>query len=122
MLTAKFVSIRQKVGDGRFNSMRTLELTKQLIASNAHFSNNEWVDRLMLDYDRQVDQFCRIQKPDDKRRLSIKNEQQNLFWSNFKALRLATGLITKMAPPLSRSSIHYASFNAVEVKIRNKFN
>ena len=27
-----------------------------------------------------------------------------------------------MAPIMSRSNIHYASFNAVEVKIRNKFN
>jgi len=27
-----------------------------------------------------------------------------------------------MAPSMSRSNIHYASFNAVETKIRNKFN
>ena len=27
-----------------------------------------------------------------------------------------------MAPSMSRSNIHYASFNAVEVKIRSKFN
>ena len=27
-----------------------------------------------------------------------------------------------MAPSMSRSDIHYASFNAVEIKIRNKFN
>jgi len=37
ILTAKFVQIRQKVGDSRFNTVRTLELTKQLIQTNAHF-------------------------------------------------------------------------------------
>ena len=30
-------------------------------------------------------------------------------------------MITKMAPSMSRCNIHYASYNAVEVKIRNKF-
>jgi len=44
-----------------------------------------------------------------------------LFWENFRALRLATGLIPKMAPSMSLTDIHYSSFNAVEVKIRNKF-
>ena len=45
-----------------------------------------------------------------------------MFWCNFKSLELATGLIPKMAPSMSRSNIHYSSFNAVETKIRNKFN
>ena len=83
--------------------------------------NNDWVDRLVLDLDRQVDQFCRISKLEDKRKYQVKNDLQSLFWTNFKALRLATGLTPKMAPSMSRCHIHYASFNAVEVKIRNKF-
>lgn len=102
--------------------MRTLELTKQLIQTNAHFKNNDWVDNLMLDMDRQVDQFCRISKLESDRKTQVKADIQGLFWSNFKSLHLATGLIPKMAPSMSRSSIHYASFNAVEVKIRTKFN
>lgn len=93
-----------------------------LIQANGHFKNNDWVDRLMLDFDRQVEAFCRISKLDDERKNSIKSDLQNLFWSNFKSLQLATGLIPKMAPSMSRSNIHYASFNAVETKIRNKFN
>mmetsp|Transcript_13586 Transcript_13586/g.17206 ORF Transcript_13586/g.17206 Transcript_13586/m.17206 type:complete len:137 (-) Transcript_13586:2268-2678(-) len=71
--------------------------------------------------DRQVDQFCRISKLESDRKTQVKADLQGLFWSNFKVLRLATGLIPKMAPSMSRCSIHYASFNAVEVKIRNKF-
>ena len=102
--------------------MRTLELTKILIQANAHYKNNDWVDRLILDFDRQAEVHCRISKLDDERKSAIKVDLQNLFWGNFGSLQLATGLIPKMAPIMSRSNIHYASFNAVEVKIRNKFN
>lgn len=75
----------------------------------------------MLDMDRQVDMFCRISKLEDSRKNQAKDDLQNLFWSNFKSIKQATGLITKMAPSMSRCNIHYASYNAVEVKIRNKF-
>ena len=122
ILTAKFCQIRASVGDSRFNQIRTLDLTKLLIQANGHFRNNDWVDRLVLDYDRQVEQFCSIRSNPDEKKTMVKADLQNLFWSNFKSLQLATGLIPKMAPSMSRSNIHYASFNAVEVKIRNKFN
>ena len=121
-MTAKFVQIRQKIGDSRFNTVRTLELTKQLIHTNAHYKNNDWVDRLMLDLDKQVDSFCKISKLEFERKALLKSDLQMLFWSNFKSLNLATGLVPKMAPSMSRCIIHYPSFNAVEVKIRNKFN
>lgn len=68
MLTAKFVKIRQKIGDSRFNTGRTLELTKQLVSTNAHFKNNDWVDRLILDLDKQVDSFCKISKLESERK------------------------------------------------------
>ncbi len=71
--------------------------------------------------DRQVELFCRISKLEDTRKNQAKSDLQNLFWSNFKSLKQATGLITKMAPSMSRCNIHYASYNAVEVRIRNKF-
>ena len=122
ILTAKFCQIRASVGDSRFNQIRTLDLTKLLIQANGHFRNNDWVDRLVLDYDRQVEQFCSIRSNPAEKKTMVKADLQNLFWSNFKSLQLATGLIPKMAPSMSRSNIHYASFNAVEVKIRNKFN
>ena len=76
----------------------------------------------MIDLDRQVEIFCRIPKLEAERKTRLKSEIQALFWSNFKSLDLATGLVPKMAPSMSRSIIHYPSFNAVEVKIRNKFN
>ena len=122
ILTAKFCQVRARVGDSRFNQARTLDLTKVLIQANAHYRNNEWVDRLMLDLDRQVDQFCRMSKLEGDRKNAARADLQSIFWDNFKNLRQATGLIAKMAPSMSRSNIHYSSFNAVEVKIRNKFN
>ena len=120
-MTAKFCKIRQTCGDSRFNQYRTLELTKMLIQANGHFKNTDWVDRLMIDFDRQVEAFCRISKLEDERKNSIKTDLKNLFWGNFKSLKMATGLIPKMAPSMSRSNIHQASFDAVETKIRNKF-
>ena len=75
----------------------------------------------MLDLDRQVDQFCRMSKLEDGRKNAAKSDLQSIFWDNFKNLRQATGLIAKMAPSMSRSNIHYGSFNACELKIRNKF-
>lgn len=121
MLTAKFIQIRQNVGDSRFNIVRTLDLTKQLVQANAHFKNNDWVDRLIIDLDKQVDHFCKFNKLETERKSQVKADLQALFWTNFKVLSLATGLVPKMAPSMSRCIIHYPSFNAVEVKIRNKF-
>lgn len=68
-----------------------------------------------------MESFCRFSKLEDERKTALRLDLQNLFWEHFKSLRLATGLIPKMAPSMSRSDIHYASFNAVEIKIRNKF-
>ena len=60
----------------------------------------------MIDFDRQVEAFCRISKLEDERKNSIKTDLKNLFWGNFKSLKMATGLIPKMAPSMSRSNIH----------------
>ena len=64
LLTGKFCQIRNKVGENRFNQFRTLELTKDLIRANAHFKNADWIDRLLIDFDKQVDAVCKIQKFD----------------------------------------------------------
>ena len=37
LLTAKFCEIRNRVGENRFNQFRTIELTRDFIAANAHF-------------------------------------------------------------------------------------
>ena len=46
-----------------------------------------------------------------------------MFWKNFKTLKLASGLIPKLAPiaKLATSNFHYASFNSVEYKLRTKY-
>ena len=48
---------------------------------------------------------------------------QMLFWKNFKILKQAAALIPKLAPcsKMSTSNFHYASFNAVEYKLRTKY-
>ena len=46
-----------------------------------------------------------------------------MFWKNFKILKQAAVLIPKLAPSskMSVSNFHYASFNAVEYKLRSRY-
>jgi len=48
---------------------------------------------------------------------------QKLFWTNFNSVKLAHGLIPKLAPcsKMSSSNFHYASFNSVENKLRSRY-
>jgi hypothetical protein len=80
LITARFCQMNAKAGESRFNQMKRFELTKQLIQANSLFKNTEWVDRLLIDLDKQVNAINRIPKLDNERKLSAQVDLQGLFW------------------------------------------
>lgn len=83
------------------------------------------MDRLLIDLDKQVNALNRIQQLDSERKASAFKDLQGLFWSNFSSVKLSVVLVPKLAPNLlnvHEGKSHYPSFNAVEFKIRSKFN
>ena len=128
LLTAKFCQLSAKLPDAKSyqgNPLKRFEVTKQCILANQTFKNSDWVDRLLIDLDKQVNAINRIPQLDGERKASAFRDLQSLFWSNFKDVKLSVVLVPKLAPNLlgvDEGKFHYASFNAVEFKIRSKFN
>ena len=124
LLTAKFCQLAAKVSDSKFNQFKKFEVTKTLITANQTFKNADWVDRLLIDLDKQVNALYRIQQLDNAKKTAAFKDLQELFWKNFGSLKLSVVLVPKLAPNLldvHQGMFHYASFNAVEFKIRTKF-
>lgn len=120
LLSAKFVQICIQSGESRFNQFRKLELTKQFTSANSHFKNSDWVDRFLLDLDRQVDAVCRIPKFESERKERAVKELHHLVWDNFSSLRLATPLLAKTISFDGETVFLRSGFEAVDAKLRDR--
>lgn len=60
LLTAKFCQLNAKLTESKFSQFKKFEVTKQMVIVNKVFKNHDWIDRLLIDLEKQVSALTRI--------------------------------------------------------------
>ena len=70
-----------------------------MLSANSHFKNCDWIDRLLIDLDRQVEYIKIMKGLDRERKEQSARDVQKLLWQNFQYLKMAAPLVPKITLP-----------------------